>query len=112
MPVCINGPGCSWLANNRCKFLHEPRSEQNTATTPQVSSVTSAASATQFSTSSSNTVENCMKAILDRLVELEKRMPPMKNLAGFPPVEAAQKITVEKQNGGKKYERAPSLRVL
>ena len=90
LPACINGPGCSWLANNRCKFLHEPRSV-NSATTPQVLNVNSAVSAQSASTSSNNTVENCMRAIMDRLDELEKRMPTTRNLTNFPPVEEAKK---------------------
>ena len=90
LTVCANGPGCSWLANNRCKFMHEPRS-MNSAAPPQVSSVNIVTSTPNVITSSSDTLSNCMKAILDRLDQLEQRLPPMRNLTDFPPVEGAKK---------------------
>ena len=90
LTVCANGPGCSWLANNRCKFMHEPRS-MNSAAPPQVSNVNTVTSTPNVSTSSSDTLNNCMKVILDHLEQLEQRLPPMRNLTDFPPVEGAKK---------------------
>ena len=87
--VCRNGPGCSWLANQRCMFKHENSSVPVTETTNTipVNNVTQGSSSSTIG----NTLESSMKAIMDRLGELEKRMPPVINLSGFPPMEGGKK---------------------
>ena len=91
--VCRNGTRCLWLANNRCKFRHEdinvPSAVQN-----QNGNNVNANNVTTPSTPSStgnNTVETCMKAIMDRLEQLESRMPVVRNLLGFPPLVGEKK---------------------
>ena len=93
--ACRNGPRCLWLANNRCKFGHEAPTVQNapqsqSQTVPNVTA-NNATLATNSSSRESSTLETCMKAIMNRLEQLESRMPPMRNLTGFPPLEGEKK---------------------
>ena len=87
--VYRNGHDCSWLANQRCMFKHENSSAPVTETTNTIS----VNNVTQVSSSSTigTTLESYMKAIMDRLVQLEKRMAPVINLSGFPPMEGGKK---------------------
>ena len=95
LAACRNGPRCLWLANNRCKFGHEASTVQNVAQSQNINvpnvSANNATSVTNTSTSEITTLETCMKAIMDRLEQLETRMPPMRNLKGFPPLEGEKK---------------------
>ena len=88
--ICNNGPGCSWLANNRCRFQHEAVPVRSvvppSASSPPSNIVTSSSSS---STTTGNTIQGCMKAIMDRLEQLEIRMQP--NLSGFISAEGEKK---------------------
>ena len=82
--VCSNGPSCSWLANNRCRFSHQ--------TVINVSApARNVTTAPEQSTASISTLEGCMKAIMDRLDQLEQRIPPIVKDVGFPLVEGNKK---------------------
>ena len=95
LAACRNGPRCLWLASNRCKFGHEASTVQNAAQSQNQNvpnaPANNANSVTSTSTSETTTLETCMKAIMDRLGQLETRMPPVRNLTGFPPLEGEKK---------------------
>ena len=88
--ACKNGPDCYCLANNRCRFRHESAPAQSVAT-PQIPSVVNATPSYSQTVSSGTTMEACIKAVMDRLEQLELRMTPVRNLAGFPPMEGGKK---------------------
>ena len=88
--VCRNGPGCYWLANKRCRFRHEAVTVQSVATPPK-NIVISATPNSNTNTTSGATIETVMQTIMDRLEQLELRMPPIRNIAGFPPMEGGKK---------------------
>ena len=87
--VCRNGPSCLWLANQRCRFKHEASPASNVENYSNNNANTVAP--TSSTSTSGNTLENCIKAVMDRLEQLERRMPPIINLAGFPPMEGGKK---------------------
>ena len=94
--VCKNGTRCSWLANNRCKFRYEDINVPSAAQNQNGNNVNNvnANNVTIPSTPSptgNNTVEACMKAIMERLEQLESRMPVVRNLSGFPPLVGEKK---------------------
>ena len=91
--VCKNGPGCYWLAQNRCRFRHEPLPALSVVTPPRplVTNVETTAQPSNASTSSGSTMETFMQAIMTRLEKLELRMPPVRNLTDFPPMEGGKK---------------------
>ena len=89
LTVCRNGPRCSWLANNRCIFQHEASAAQiQSVNNVNANIVTTPSSPI---TTGNSTMESCMKTTMDRLEQLESRMPVMRNLTGFPPLVGEKK---------------------
>ena len=88
--ACKNGQGCYWLANNRCRFKHEGAPARNVAS-PQTHHVVNVTPSYSQAASPGNTMEACIKAVMDRLEQLELRMAPVINLTGFPPMEGGKK---------------------
>ena len=91
--ICKNGPGCYWLAQNRCRFRHEPLPALSVVIPPRliVTNVETTAQPSNTSISSGSTMETFMEAIMNRLEKLELRMPPVRILTDFPPIEGGKK---------------------